>query len=87
MSLHHSVIRQLFVMASNRVTYQSHPFMSLRAKRGNLIKKEQYSLCAKRAINRRLVFRGKYGKALADCQHLEKKKETRGKFSLRELTE
>jgi len=41
------VISSFPVIASE--TWFSHSFVSLRAKRGNLIKKEQNSLCAKRA--------------------------------------
>ena len=38
-------------------TWQFHSFVSLRVKRGNLIKKEQNSLCAKRARTEGTVFR------------------------------
>ena len=37
--------------------WQSHPFVSLRVKRGNLIKKRQDSLCVKRARTEGAVLR------------------------------
>jgi hypothetical protein len=66
--------------------WQSYSFLSLRAQRGNLIKKNKIPY-AQNVPEEAAVFQGKNGKSKTKCQLLEKKREMKEKFSLRELTE